>query len=424
MKKLLCIFCLMFMLTINVNGATNPMTNTYGNYTLLEEFTERPVIADPLHNYVLVWTNEINTVVELNLYDLVNSQENLGNDEVYSVNISTLEEYKGYITVYHNGNKLRRLPIQEGSYAYFYAAGYRLWIKGYENGNELKANITLQEPGDELFFYDKTVKRVTFSGQVKGNLPNKTVNFMLVPKDAVTEKMPISDIVYMRQVYSDIDGRYIIDFPFEGDISEYKAVLNVNGTHFEIEDAKTVTSPFVYDMSINRGYIGGKADALAEISVSLFPIDAGAGLESYENIARTTADSSGNYTLDFVFKGDITKYKAEVRENGVVEEFGKATLIDTNQTSQIKLAMEKNGNEITAHLVASNAFMGENEECVLMLAFYDSESRMIKLSVGENYQKSVTAEIPVGAEYAKAYAWRDMNSPLPYTVSKQMQFNG
>ena len=85
--------------------------------------------------------------------------------------------------------------------------------------------------------------------------------------------------------------------------------------------------------------------------------------------------------------------------------------------------MEKNGNEITAHLVASNAFMGENEDCVLLLAFYDRESRMIKLSVGNNYQKSVTAEIPVGAKYAKVYAWRDMNSPLPYAVSKEIGFD-
>ena len=160
---------------------------------------------------------------------------------------------------------------------------------------------------NDKFILDTASKNVYVKGSSGAENEGEYVTLLLVKKGAAAGNISLSDVAYIDETATDKNGEYSFLFPFEGDISNYKVMINKNGKN--ISDGVTEVNS-VYDA----------------VSVKL-GISSDLALENGENlsdIATVPSKVMASFEIDNYFKDYSGKYTAVV---AFYDESGR--LVDT-----------------------------------------------------------------------------------------------
>ena len=136
--------------------------------------------------------------------------------------------------------------------------------------------------------------------------------------------------------------------------------------------------------------------------------------EDIAYFAQTQTDAMGNYALDFKFVDDITKYKAVITTTDRTYEIPDAEIITDTSVPSASLDFHKEEKAVIAELTMNNTFIGQNDTCFIIIAFYNSDNILIDMHVGRNFSGYEKAEIPETAKRASAFVWERVDSATPY----------
>ena len=132
-------------------------------------------------------------------------------------------------------------------------------------------------------------------------------------------------------------------------------------------------------------------------------------------------NSDGSYSFDFLFYGDASQYEVRLLLGGKIVT-GGITQAEANYSwldAAVKIYDEGNS-EVSSEVLIKNYADLEGLSYIIMLAFYDSEGRMIDhaksdlKSIEENLvNDSFASSLPTGSKTVKAFVWYDLKTMVP-----------
>lgn len=181
------------------------------------------------------------------------------------------------------------------------ADNYDIWQEG-------------SSPKDKALL-DAASKKIYVGGTLGASESKDSVTMLLIGKNADEKNISLeNDVAYIDEVFADENGKYEFLFPFDGDINDYKLLINKNGKNISqtvseissVYDAVTVNLDITSDLAVKNG------DNLSGIRT--FPSKVKAAFE----IDNYFEEYSGKYTSVIVFYDDdgrlVNTYVSDEKE--------------------------------------------------------------------------------------------------------------
>ena len=191
-------------------------------------------------------------------------------------------------------------------------------------------------------------------------------------------------------------------------------------------DVKT-TDTWYSDNKSGKVLIKGSVEDYSKDDViTLFMFKKGATYETITKddigfVAQSPINSDGSYSFDFLFYGDVSEYEVSLLLGGelVTGTIEQAQASYSWLDAAVKI-YDENNSDVSGEVLIKNYAELENLTYVVMLAFYDSEGKLIGYSHSDLKSieekvvtDSFTSSLMEGTTKVKAFVWCDLKTMVP-----------
>ncbi len=182
----------------------------------------------------------------------------------------------------------------------YYTEAEKMGRELAENINAVAESYDIWQDGkipQEKTLLDTADKNVYIGGKSGAENAGEYVTLLLVKNSADDSNIALSDVAYIDETATGENGEYSFLFPFDGDISNYKLMINKNGRNISqtvseissVYDAVSVKLDFSSDLAL------ANSESLSEISTVPSKVRASFEIDNYFE------DYSGKYTSVVAF---------------------------------------------------------------------------------------------------------------------------
>lgn len=191
-------------------------------------------------------------------------------------------------------------------------------------------------------------------------------------------------------------------------------------------DVKT-TDTWYSDNKSRKVLIKGSVEDYSKDDViTLFMFKKGATYETITKddigyVAQAPINSDGSYSFDFLFYDDVSEYEVSLLLGGelVTNTLEQAQASYSWLDAAVKI-YDENNSDVSGEVLIKNYAELENLTYVVMLAFYDSEGKLIGYSHSDLKSieekvvtDSFTSMLKEGTATVKAFVWCDLQAMVP-----------
>ena len=191
-------------------------------------------------------------------------------------------------------------------------------------------------------------------------------------------------------------------------------------------DVKT-TDTWYSDNKSGKVLIKGSVEDYSKDDViTLFMFKKGATYETITKddigyVAQAPINSDGSYSFDFLFYDDVSEYEVSLLLGGelVTNTLEQAQASYSWLDAAVKI-YDENNSDVSGEVLIKNYAELENLTYVVMLAFYDSEGKLIGYSHSDLKSieekvvtDSFTSMLKEGTATVKAFVWCDLQAMVP-----------
>lgn len=191
-------------------------------------------------------------------------------------------------------------------------------------------------------------------------------------------------------------------------------------------DVKT-TDTWYSDNKSGKVLIKGSVEDYSKDDViTLFMFKKGATYETITKddigyVAQAPINSDGSYSFDFLFYDDVSEYEVSLLLGGelVTNTLEQAQASYSWLDAAVKI-YDENNSDVSGEVLIKNYAELENLTYVVMLAFYDSEGKLIGYSHSDLKSieekvvtDSFTSMLKEGTATVKAFVWCDLQAMIP-----------
>ena len=432
-----CIALILALLFIPLGMVGSAAERKYANYTLLteEEKAEEAEPTDELYKYNLKYKNGTAGRLTVNLYYLDRLEDTVPINSGKLNIIQSEGNTAGQISLSCDGTQLRSYTIDDNLSGFLAIQNYKLFITPDSKGG---ASILLADES-EINDISKS-NETTVDAQKYAVVSNVTVTTDLTftkGASALYYLQAEEAGYYLFTAVKSVSNLAYLDFLVNGDKAEYdvnasQAViwLEKGMNTFELKCTRGSSAisaikfkPFYcsysFDSTANFVYVSGNTVPGADVSMVLASGDGEIAVEDIANIVQVTADENGEYSGEFVFTDILSDKRLVVNAGGTRYEIDAPVIYESGENASARLSAVRQGNAVKTTAELNNTFRGNNEEWHIIVAFYDSNNRLISVDTSGNFAEIFETDIPEGAQYANSFLWKSLNNSTPLATEIQ-----